>query len=155
MSPRHSQQGGFTYLAVLMLVLVMAIMLSMAGESWQNTMRREREAELLFRGKQMKDALTRWHNPNLNAGGQPRTKLTDLKFLLSDPRTAGTARHLRRLYTDPITGEEWQTIMSPTWGIIGVKSSSDAEPLKQGGFPSEFAAFEGKKKYSEWEFRFQ
>ncbi|MBI3754824.1 MAG: type II secretion system protein, partial [Deltaproteobacteria bacterium] len=31
-------------------------------------------------------------------------------------------------------------------------SKSDKEPLKKGNFPEEYKAFEGKTKYSEWEF---
>ena len=35
----------------------MGIMLGMMGETWSMIMRRDREEELLFRGKQIKDAI--------------------------------------------------------------------------------------------------
>jgi hypothetical protein len=37
-------------------------------------------------------------------------------------------------------------------GIVGVSSSSEAQPIKQGNFPEEFKTFEGKSKYSDWQF---
>ena len=76
----------------------------------------------------------------------------DLKDLLKDPRSLATVRYLRKIDPDPITGKEWVIIKDPVKGIIGVASSSDAEPLKQAGFPEEYKLFEKKTKYSEWQF---
>lgn len=145
---------GFTYLAALMLVMISGIMLAKAGQSWQVMMQREKEEELLFRGKQMGDAIRRWHEARL-PGQHPRTPLNDLKHLLRDPRSAGTMRYLRRLYTDPISGQEWTLIKDPVWGIVGVASPSTREPLKRANFPDEFQDFEGKARYSDWVFRHQ
>ncbi|WP_243688983.1 hypothetical protein [Geotalea toluenoxydans] len=61
--------------------------------------------------------------------------------------------YLRKLYRDPVTGKEWNIIRDPNRGILGVASSSDKEPIKQANFPADYTQFEGKKKYSEWEFR--
>lgn len=141
---------GFTYVVVLMMVLIIGIMLGAAGQVWTTVMKRDREAELLFRGGQIRDAIERWKKPR--PGQPPPRPITDLKDLLLDPNSLQKIRYLRRLYQDPITGEDWLVIKDPATGIIGVASSSKETPLKQGGFAEPFTAFEGKTKYSEWEF---
>ncbi len=147
--------GGFTYLAVLVIVVIMGIMLGIVGQSWQTIMKREREEELLFRGSQYRDAIARWNKPR---GGQHvATPLRELKDLLKDPRSMATVRYLRRLYKDPVTGEDFVVVTDPVKGVIGVRSKSEEEPMKQGNFPDDkeheyMKVFEGKKKYSEWLF---
>jgi type II secretory pathway pseudopilin PulG len=149
MRPRLNN-GGFTYLMALMIIMIMGIMLGAAGQSWKTMMQREREEELLFRGTQIKNAITRWYTPR---GGQPpATPLRDLKDLLRDPRSTTTFRYLRRLYTDPITGKEWTIISDANKGIIGVVSSSPLTPLKMDGFPDDLSDFAGKQHYSDWRF---
>ncbi len=141
---------GATYLIVLMVVIIMGIMLGITGQSWRQIAIREKEEELLFRGVQIRDAIDRWHNPR--QGQTSATPLNDLNHLLKDPRVAGNTKHLRRLYTDPITNSEWKTIKDPERGIIGVTSTSDLKPIKQGNFTADLAAFAGKQKYSDWQF---
>ncbi len=64
-------------------------------------------------------------------------------------------RHLRRLYPDPITGkDEWGLVKADDGGIAGVYSTSEAAPLKTGGFAVRDASFEGKTKYADWQFVF-
>jgi type II secretory pathway pseudopilin PulG len=145
---------GFTYIAALMAVVIMGIMLGAGGQSWKTAMQREKEKELLFRGIEIRNALVRWHYPQ-GRGGSPRTRLNDLKDLLKDPRTPGTSKYLRRLYKDPITGKDWETLRDPMWGVVGVFSASEAAPLKKGNFPKELKEFEGKTKYSDWQFAVQ
>lgn len=145
-----SSEGGFTYLTALMLVMIMGIMLAEAGQSWQQRMQREKEEELLFRGSQLQDALTRWHQPT---GGQHvATPLNDLNHLLHDPRTPGVVRHLRRLYADPFTGREWELIRDPVRGITGVHSSSELRPYKLDNFPEQLQGLTNKTTYKEWLF---
>lgn len=144
-----SSEKGFTLLAALFLLMIMGIMLGMIGETWSMIMRRDREEELLFRGKQIKDAIRRYNE----VSGQPVTSLADLRSLYEgDPRFLERRRYLRRNYLDPITGKEWNFIKNPARGIVGVVSSSDLKPLKKANFPEEFKEFEGKDKYSTWQF---
>lgn len=147
---RIGSEAGFTYIAALVVVVLMGIMLGKVGQSWALIMKREREEELFFRAGQIRDAITRWNKPR--TGQHVATPLRDLKDLLKDPRSMAKVRYLRRLYLDPITGKEWKVIQDPARGIVGVASTSDAEPLRKGGFPEEYKEFEGKTKYSEWEF---
>ena len=135
-----------------MIVIIMGIMLGIAGQSWKMIMQREREEELLFRGNQYRLALEKWHKPAVTPGQHVTTPLNDLKDLLKDPRTAEKTRYLRRLYSDPITGKDFEAVRDPVRGIVGVRSSSEEEPIKKGGFPTELKQFEELKQYKQWVF---
>lgn len=147
---RFGNQKGFTYLTAVIMVIIMGVSLGAFGVSWRIIMKREREEELIFRGRQIRDAIARWYAPR--AGEHAATPLRDLKDLLADPRTPQTVRHLRRLYNDPITNREWTLIVDPTKGIQGVASSSPDTPLKTDGFPDDLRDFAGKTRYSDWRF---
>lgn len=135
-------QKGFTYIFALTLVMIIGIMLAMTGQSWQIVMKREREKELLFRGNQIKEAIENWYNPEFpSAAKRIIYPLNDLKELVNDPHSQN--HFLRRLYEDPLTGEEWVVIRGSITttstaqpagqsfnGIIGVASKSREIPLK-------------------------
>jgi type II secretory pathway pseudopilin PulG len=145
-----SSEKGFTYFAALFIIMIMGIMLGMIGETWSMIMRRDREEELLFRGKQIKSGIDRYQKAGqLQPGG---LKGLDILYKGDDRLPGNPPRYLRKNWNDPITGKEWQLIKDPTKGITGVVSSSEQEPLKQANFPEEFKEFEGKKKYKEWQF---
>lgn len=146
-----ASSGGFTFVGALVIVVLMGIMLGIVGQSWQMVMQREREEELLFRGNQYRIALEQWHTPTRSGGGAPRP-LNDLKDLLKDHQSATRQKYLRRLYKDPITGEDFATIIQPGKGIVGVMSSSEKEPLKKANFPEELATFENQDQYKKWVF---
>ena len=146
---------GFTYLLAMVMVMIMGIMLGAVGQSWKTIIQREREEELIFRGHQYKDAITRWYTPRPGTGQHMKnTPLQDLKDLVQDPRSLTTVRHLRRLYTDPMTGKEWRVITDPNKGISGVASTSQAKPLKTGGFPDDLLDLSDKQHYSDWLFQY-
>lgn len=149
---RMLNQNGFTFLAALMIVVIMGIMLGLTGQPWKTIMKREREQELLFRGLQIRSAIAAW-----NAKSTKVTPLNDLKDLLLDPSSLQKRKYLRQLYKDPMTGKEWTLIKDKTGvkGIIGVASTSNDVPLKTSF--SEYSGldtFTDKKKYSEWRFVF-
>jgi len=145
------RQAGFTYIAVLVMVMIAGIMMSVSAQIWSTIMQREREEELLFRGTQIRNAIERWNSPL--PGQPPPMRLNSLEDLLKDPRAAGTVRYLRRLYKDPITGEDFAVLPpDPARGIVGVASTSKAEPLKQDNFPKIYKEFTGRLHYSEWQF---
>jgi type II secretory pathway pseudopilin PulG len=146
-------QNGFTFLTAVMMVIIMGVSLGAAGMSWRLIMKREREEELIFRGRQIRDAIARWYAPR--GAEKVATPLRDLKDLLKDPRTPQTVRHLRRLYTDPITNGEWAVINDPNKGIQGVVSTSQEKPLKTDGFPDDLQEFTGKTAYSDWRFMYK
>lgn len=148
---RHAARGvrcgGFTYLTILFVVAMMGVGLALTGELWHTAALREREAELLHVGNEYRKAIERYYL----AG--PRQYPRALADLLKDPRQAGTVRHLRQLYADPVArNEEWGLVRAPDGGIAGVHSLSEAQPLKSGGFAVRDKEFEAKQKYSDWKF---
>ena len=167
--------AGFTYLAALVLVIVLGIMIGVAAQSWTMLMKREREAELLFRGRQIVEAIARWNNPTAAPGVRPPVRpLNDLKDLLTDSKSLAKVHYLRRdpttVYNDPITGKEWDLIRVVGKGIVGVASKSEDTPLKLDGFleanypldPTRdsylitmYKNFKGKTKYKDWQFVYQ
>jgi len=144
--------SGFTYIAAMCLVIIMGIMLGAVGQSWQTISKREKEAELLFRGGQILDAIERWRmpGPGIPANGQVR----ELKDLLEDPRSAQKRHYLRKLYLDPITNKDFDPIKGTQGGVIGVASSSNEKPLKIDfqNMSGVYKTFNKKEKYSEWKF---
>ncbi len=148
----NSSKGGQRG-AILMMLLVMVVILGltagMAGQSWRSTVQRSREAELLWRGQQYQQAITSYYSVK---HGPQQMLPTKLEHLLRDPRFPNTVRHLRKLYDDPMTGEQWQLVTDPAERIIGVHSSSDLEPFQKDGFPKELQKLQGKNSYSEWQF---
>ncbi len=143
------QQRGFTYVTVLFLVAMMSTGLALIGEVWETSSAREKEAELLHVGNEYRKAIERYYLSG------PKQYPKDLAHLVKDPRQPGTVRHLRRLYPDPITGkDEWGLVKSADGGFAGVHSLSEAAPLKVAGFAVRDASFEGKSKYSDWQFVF-
>jgi len=145
-----ANQRGFTYMLALVIIMISGIMMGMIGQTWQTAIKREKEAELIFRGTQIRDAITRWYKAP--RAQQVATPLNDLKDLLEDPRSLTKARYLRKLYKDPVTGGDWGIIRDSNKGIIGVFSQSSDKPLKTGGFPDELADFADKTRYSDWKF---
>ncbi|MCM2264307.1 MAG: type II secretion system GspH family protein [Desulfuromonadales bacterium] len=144
-------ERGAALLTVLVMVVILGLTASMASQSLGALMQREHEAELLWRGQQYRQAIASYYNVKHGAQQMYPAKLEDL---LKDPRFPGAVRHLRRLYTDPMTGEEWDLVKDPAEKIIGVRSTSDLEPFQQVGFPKGLENFDGKTAYREWEFVF-
>ena len=166
--------AGFTYVAAIVMVVIMGIMLSQAAQYWTMRMQREREVELIYRGTQVRDAMRRWYNfkvPPTAADGTvvtavqpqvapPRANLTELKTLLNGTDSAAKTHFLRpsnMKVRDPITGKEldWELFKDPNSPkVIGVYIKSNGAPLKQDNFPFDLHPddFKGKKKYSEWVF---
>ena len=145
LKPKNFQEG-FTYLSLLIIVAVMGGGLAAFGELASHAAQREKEAELLFRGDQFRQAIGSYYRK------EQRYPLS-LDDLLEDKRYPMPLRHLRRVYPDPITGgAEWGIVASPTGGIMGVHSLSEAAPIKSGNFAAKDAAFEGAARYADWQF---
>jgi type II secretory pathway pseudopilin PulG len=114
--------------------------------------RNNAEVELLFIGGEFRNAIKSYYEASPGVPQYPPS----LADLVSDPRfPAGTRRHLRQIYPDPLTGRpDWGTIAAPGGGIMGVYSLSPAKAVKRFGFPPEFKNLEGKDKISDWIFAY-
>jgi type II secretory pathway pseudopilin PulG len=150
--PLYNQRGA-TLMVVLVTVVVMGLVAGLTGSTWKTVMQRAKEEELLFRGDQYRRAIESYYQAKHGtaAGAFPQ----NLEALLKDPRSLQTVRHLRRLYTDPMTGGDWLLIKDEGGRVKGVKSASDLEPFKQDGFAKVYEKFRGAASYSQWEFVYE
>jgi type II secretory pathway pseudopilin PulG len=135
----------------MIIVMVMGIGLAATGTLFSHAAQREKERELLFAGHQFRDAIASYYFRSPGANAYPKS----LDELVEDHRFPQPLRHLRRLYTDPMTGKaEWGLVKAPDGTIMGVHSLSEEAPVKTGNFDNADAAFEDAKKYAEWQFIF-
>jgi type II secretory pathway pseudopilin PulG len=146
-------QRGVALMAVLVMVVIMGLGAGIAGATWKTKMLRSKERELLWRGDQYRKAIASYYQ--VAHGGPQGTYPRSLEVLERDPRFLHRVRHIRRLYKDPITGDDFVLIKDPSGAITGVRSSSELEPFKKDGFPFEYAQFANRKRYGEWEFVFK
>ncbi|MBT9520769.1 MAG: type II secretion system protein [Dechloromonas sp.] len=148
---RSRQEGGFSYVGLLILVGVVGAMFAATVTTGALMQRRLAEEELLFIGTQFRNAFKTYYE-STPPGGKPYPQ--QLSDLLLDPRTSLSRRHLRHIFPDPLTGKaEWGTVAAPGGGIIGVYSLSSEKPIKAGGFDPDFESCANKSKYSEWVFQ--
>jgi type II secretory pathway pseudopilin PulG len=143
------RNGGFTYLGVLFVVVLLGLGLAGTSEVWSIASHRARERELLWVGNQYARALKSYY---MQSPG-PRQYPSRIDELLEDRRFPMPRRHLRQLYADPVArSAEWGLILNAEGRIGGVRSLSEDTPLKQAGFAVQWEEFEGRTKYSEWRF---
>jgi type II secretory pathway pseudopilin PulG len=115
-------EGGFTYLLLLLAVAIGSAGLAALGMQWRTMMQREREAELIFRGREIAAAIAAYRNAMPGLQQWPRS----FDDLLDDRRGPTLRRHLRRLYTDPFTGKaDWMPTPTEDGGFRGVRSRAD------------------------------
>jgi len=149
---RLSGQRGSALVLVLLAVVVLGLGLGIAGSSWSTIVQRSKEQELFWRGDQIRKGIESFYT--VKQGGTVGLYPNSLEELVEDPRSTSAMRHLRKVYLDPITGEDF-VLIKEGGRIKGVKSSSTRTPFRQEGFPEEYAAFEGATSYDQWEFVYQ
>jgi len=121
--------AGIVFPMLLGMILIIGIATAGVSELWRTQMQREREAELLFRLDQIRQAITKYRADH---NRPPR----ELKDLLRDTSQMQVKRYLRREYKDPMTPKgEWELkrVIDPTGAVSGiddVHSRSTAKPLK-------------------------
>lgn len=92
-------ESGFTLVMVVIAIAIMAIMMAVAVQTVEFQMRREREAELIFRGGQYVEAIRLYKKKY----GRYPMRLKEIWE--ADPKV------IRRKFKDPITGSE-------SWGLV-------------------------------------
>lgn len=107
-------RAGYSLVILMLATFVLAIGLLIAVPVWQTQIQREKEEELIFRGKQYAQAVRLYQSKN--PGGYPKT----LEELVRK-------RFLRRLYKDPMTKDgKWNVILQP-------QRPGSPDPSKDGG----------------------
>ena len=87
---RDPGQAGYAMAALLVGVAIMGVLMSVVLPVWSHAAKREREAELIFRGEQYARAIELYQRQYVGAYPPDLDTLVDQRFL-------------RRLYTDPMT----------------------------------------------------
>ncbi len=160
----HHLQQGFVYLWAMFAVTIAGVVLAGTSQTWQVKIQREKEQELLFIGEEFRNAFMSYYD---SSPGNPKEYPDTLEELLQDTRGPVMKRHLRKVYTDPMTMEEdWGLVEeSPPeessgmgsnvkGGIVGVYSLSNKKPIKKENFPEHFAGFSEAETYQDWAFAF-
>lgn len=143
-------EAGYTYVAILAIVTVAAIAAQTAQIPPQSARIRDAEEELLFRGQAYANAIESYYLADPERPAFPQS----LSDLLNDPREAGR-RHIRQLWSDPISDTPWQIIQDANGGgITGVAPASGAAPRKRAFFPEGMQSFDGADRYADWRFEF-
>ncbi len=106
------------------------------SQHWSMVMKRDREAELLFRGNRIKEAIERYV---ADYEVQKATRANRYPLKLED-LTKRPKRYLQFVYKDPMTGEDFDLILVGR-DIRGVRSTS-MEP------PMDLVNFKGASSYS-------
>lgn len=149
-NPRSSQRG-FTYVMILVAVVVMGIFAEVATTYASRAKQMDLEAELLFRGMAYRDAIKSYYESGKPVKSYPKS----LDDLVKDTRT-GYMSHLRALYPDPFgkVNGQWRLYRANDGGILGVSSQSKEKPLKTGNFQQGYEKFEGATSYADWIFEY-
>ncbi len=127
-SRKEPGEGGFTFLAVLVMLFVVAVLLLEAAEPASVVMERQREAELIFRGEAYVEAIRLYQAEH---GGTYPTKLKQL--IEQGPQRH---RYIRRLYRNPFDPDGKWGLLAPGVTVLkpkvpkqqGAGSSSDIFP---------------------------
>ena len=90
-------EAGYAMAGLLVAIGIMSVLMSVAMPAWRTVAKREKEAELLFRGRQYMRAI------DLYQRRFPGAYPTELEMLVDQ-------RFLRRLYLDPMTGEPFRIL---------------------------------------------
>lgn len=147
-----TSQAGFTLIAVMAAMLLLALGTQGVMMVLSQQAQREREAQLLRIGTEIAAAIAAYHAAS---PGTVKVFPRSLEDLLDDKRFVSTKRHLRRVYADPITNStDWGILRRADGTIEGVYSKSEATPVRTAGIELHGIAAAGAQKYSDWKFAF-
>lgn len=147
---RGRSPGGFALIAALIALVLVSLATLVAVQSAVTQARRDREEQLLFVGAEYRMALRSYYMARPN--GQPPRYPQRLQDLVEDTRSGKIVRHLRRLYTDPVTGRFDWVLELAGGGIVGLHSASGLQPIRDAGFASEDMRFGKAQSYAGWRF---
>lgn len=131
-----------------MAIALLSLALARVGPVWAQSVQREREAQLLRVGVAYAQAIERYYHAQAARQYPER-----LEHLLLDPRLVVPVRHLRDLYTDPVNpGQAFEPVRGGDGRVIGVRSRSEAVPLRTQAWTDGRHGLPAAHRYSEWLF---
>jgi type II secretory pathway pseudopilin PulG len=131
---------GIVYPVLLVSILIIGVATAGVAQLWSTQIKREKEAELLFRLGEFRRAIAQYRADH----NRPPKELKDL---LDDRTQLQRRRYLRRIYPDPMTGKaDWRLDLlmdrdGTVAGIQDVRSRAEGTPLK---------VLAGKQSYQDW-----
>jgi type II secretory pathway pseudopilin PulG len=141
---------GLVLLALLIMLVLVGVGALGAAEVWATSVKREREAELLFIGDQYRRAILSYWKMSPGRRAYPPS----IEVLLTDDRFPSPVHHLRRVYRDPMTDTgEFEPIKQGN-ALIGIHSVSIDAPIKHANFAQPYKQFESAESYAQWQFVF-
>lgn len=146
----RSHQRGFTLLAVMVAMLLLALASNSVLTVVSQQALREREAELLRIGQLYAQAIGAYYE---GSTGSVKIWPRALEDLVEDPRYLGYQRHLRQLYADPMTrSTNWGLVIAADGGIAGVHSRSEATPIRTAAIELGALTLAPARRYADWQF---
>jgi type II secretory pathway pseudopilin PulG len=167
---RRDTEGGYAMVALLVGLSVASILMTAAMPVWKQMARREKEAELVFRGKQYARAIELFQRK------QPGALPPNLDVLIEQ-------KYLRQRYKDPITNDDFALVRqgqgtagAPPGAAPGSRGATGGQqPPTAGGQPRpgfgqpggvvggimgvaskstdpSLLVYNGRTKYNEWQF---
>jgi len=150
---RCQPESGFTYIAVLVALLMMSLATQGVLTYVSQQSQREREADLLRIGQAYVQAIGAYYEAT--PGSVKRWPKT-LEDLLEDRRLVSIRRHLREIYPDPITRlPDWNLLRARDGGIEGLRSRSELTPIRSGAMDLGNVKLEAASRYADWQFVYQ
>jgi len=113
----------------MFLIVLMGIYMSTIAQQWSFLLKRDREAELQFRGNRIKRAIEKF-----SADYEVKKTERDHPLPRSLEELTKPTAYLPAAYKDPITGKDWEFIVNQE-SIYGVRSRSKGKPLNKVVFP--------------------
>jgi type II secretory pathway pseudopilin PulG len=168
--PSAVAEAGYAMAALLVGLSVMAIMMSVAMPAWSHLIRREKEAELVFRGTQYARAINQYQRKFANASPASLDVLIEQRLLrkkFRDPLSPNKDGEFQLLYlqNQSTMGAQGQTQGSRGAGAgntagRGMGGSIGPSPTARGaivGVASKntgqsILVYKGKNHYNEWQF---
>ncbi len=147
LTEKRAGAAGYTFPFVLVILAAMAaggLRLEMSADY---SLRRDREEELLFRGRAYMRAIGAFYAENQR---YPRS----LGELGGEEEPA-KPRYIRQRYKDPFTGRDFVPVQSEEGSITGVVSASGRAPLRKADFEKDLLGFDKAQTYREWKFEWR
>jgi type II secretory pathway pseudopilin PulG len=140
-TPSHSKQRGFTMALLLAFAVIMGILLLKAIPPVTTEVQRENEAELIYRGESIANALRIYF---AKSGRYPQ----DLDELLKVRPAI-----LRQKYKDPMTrGGEWEYIYQVQPGVSGSTQGLPIVGVRSKSERDSFRVYQNKTLIHDWAF---
>jgi type II secretory pathway pseudopilin PulG len=146
----RKSQRGFTLLAVLAAMFLLALSTHYVMVTVSQQSLRERELELIRIGKETVRAIGLYYE---QSPGAVKEWPPSLEALTDDRRFVTLRRHLRRVYSDPMTrSDDWGYVTAPGGGIAGIFSKSKMQPVSTEHSELVELGLGGARHYSDWRF---